>query len=182
MPRLYVIFLGLSSLLCGGCYDFDSPIDTSPSHAIDPGLLGTWRCLGDDKPDAQPANFVVTSPRERVYGITFEAPGEEPSTFEAYSSKLKGGVLLLNVRDLDPRFPSKPWTFARYSFLLPHVLRVQLVDDEKLKVREHSPTALRAAIERRAQDRDLYVEFCVCVRVRDTPKGEAPVAGRPTRR
>ena len=182
MPRLYVFVLGLSSLLCGGCYDFDSPIDTSPRHAIDPGLLGTWRCLGDDAPDAQPANFVVTSPRERVYSITFEAPGENASTYEAYSSKLKGGALLLNVRDLDPRFPAKPWTLARYSLLLPHVLRVQLVDDEKLKVTDNSPAALRAAIESSARDRDLYAEFCICVRVRDTPKEEASPVGRPTRR
>jgi hypothetical protein len=174
------ICLGLSSLVCGGCYDFDSPIDASPSHAIDSSLLGTWRCLGDDQPDSQPVNFVVTSPRERAYSIIFEAPGERPSAYEAYSSKVKDGVVL-NVRDLSPRFPSKPWTLARYSFLLPHVLRVQLVDDEKLKNIEQSPAALRAAIERLADQPDLYVEFCICVRVRDTSKGESPDAGHPRR-
>ena len=113
--------------------------------------------------------MVVTADRERMYGIRFEAEGETPDLYEAYASEIKGQVVL-NVRDLDPRASPKPWTFARYSFLLPDVLRIQLVSDDELKGVEQASMALRSALEERDAKTGLYVDFCVCLRTADRPR------------
>jgi hypothetical protein len=148
----------------GACYDFGAPLDSAPTQALDSELLGTWRCLGTDpSPDAEPANIVVTAAGERVYFIRLEAEGEAPDLYEAYASDIKGHVVL-NVRDLDPRAATKPWTFARYGFLLPDVLRIQLVNDDELKGVEPTSVALRAALEQRDARAEVYADFCVCVR------------------
>jgi len=163
-----------STIAIVSCYDFDAPIEPTPKHALDPALLGTWRCLGTDQPpDAKPANFVVTAARDRVYSIRFAEGDEKPEAYEAHASEVKGHTVL-NVRDLDPGFPTKPWTFARYSFLLPNVLRVQLVDDDVLKGVEQTPTALRAALERLDGKPELYAEICICVRATVAAKEAAP--------
>lgn len=158
------VVLATSTILLGGCYDFNSPIDPTPMHALDPALLGTWRCLAvGEKPDAKPANFVVSTARDLVYSIRFEDDEGEPDIYEAHASQVKGNPLL-NVRDLDPRVPTKPWNFARYTFLLPDVLRVQLVNAEALKGVERTPAALRGALEQLDSQAELYVDFCICVR------------------
>jgi hypothetical protein len=163
--RLGRATLLLGALTLASCYDFDAPVDPTPGRPLDPALLGTWRCLGvAPKADAKPANFVIAAARERVYSIRFEAEDEEPDLYEAHASDLKGRILL-NVRDLDPRFPTKPWSLARYSFLRPDVLHVQLVDDEALEGVDRTPVALRAALERLDTTPGLYVDFCVCLRV-----------------
>jgi hypothetical protein len=163
----------VGALTLGSCYDFDAPVDATPGRPLDPALLGTWRCLGvAPKADAKPANFVVTAARERVYSIRFEAEDEEPDLYEGHASEVSGHILL-NIRDLDPRFPTKPWTFARSSFLLPDVLRVQLVDDDALKGVKHTPVALRAALERLDAMPALYVDFCVCLRAAAESQGPA---------
>jgi hypothetical protein len=166
--------LAASTIALGSCYDFDAPIDPTPKYALDPALLGTWRCLNADaKPDATPVNFVVTRARERVYSIRFEEKdAKNPELYEAHASEVKGHMLL-NVRAVDPRFPTKPWTFARYSFLLPDVLRVQLVNDETLKGVEQAPASLRTALERLDGNAELYVDLCICVRTVAEPKGSA---------
>jgi hypothetical protein len=115
---------------------------------------------------------VVTVARERVYSIRFQEEGGKPDLYEGYASQVKGHTVL-NVRDLDPRSPTKAWTFARHSFLLPDVLRVQLANDEELKDVEHTPAALRAALERLDGSANLYVDFCVCVRAAVEPKQQA---------
>jgi|SRR6185503_549206 len=142
------MMLAVGALALGGCYEFASPIDVAPRLALDPALLGTWRCLpSDPTPDATPANFVVAQARDRVYSIALQEKDEEPDRYEAHASEV-GGRTVLNVRDLDPRAKAKPWSFARYTLLLPDVLRVQLVSDEVLKDVERSPGSLRAALER----------------------------------
>jgi hypothetical protein len=154
------------ALALGGCYDFGAPIDVAPRLALDPALLGTWRCLpSDPAPDATPANFVVARARDLVYSIALQEKDEDPDRYEAHASGV-GGRTVLNVRDLDPKAQAKPWSFARYTFLLPDVLRVELVSDEALKGVEHSPGSLRAALERPEARPELYVDFCVCVRAR----------------
>jgi hypothetical protein len=152
------------AVVLGGCFDFEAAIDPTPKHALDPALAGTWRCLPvDAKPDTQPANFVVARARDFVYSIRFEEQGQKPDVYEAHVSEVKGHNLL-NVRDLHTTFPNKPWSFARYTFLLPDVLRVQLVDDEALEGVEQTPASLRAALERLDGQPGLYADFCVCVR------------------
>jgi hypothetical protein len=99
-----------------------------------------------------------------VYAITFEEEDQEPDRFEAHGSDV-GNHIILNVRDLDPYSPNKPWAFARYSFLLPSVLRVEVVTEEALADVEKSPSALRDAMQRLDGNPELYSDLCVCVRV-----------------
>jgi hypothetical protein len=163
------------TVVLGSCY-FDAPIDPTPKHALDPALVGTWRCLAvDDKPDAKPVNFVVTPARDLVYSIRFDDGEGTPDIYEGHASEVKGHTVL-NVRDLDPRY-TKPWAFARYTFLLPSVLRVQLVNDEALEGVEHTSPSLRAALERLDGRADLYGDYCVCVR---TVAAEKPAMSAPS--
>lgn len=167
---LRALWLVASVVPLGACYDFGVPLDSAPTRAVDSKLLGTWRCLGTEpSPDAKPANIVVSAGGERIYGIRFEAEGESPDLYEAYASEIKGQIVL-NVRDLDPRASTRPWTFARYSFLLPDVLRVQLVSDDELKGVEQTSLALRTALEERGARTELYIDFCVCLRAADRPR------------
>ena len=76
------------------------------------------------------ATIEVARKTDRVYAVTFRAPGEDPDRYEAHASSVKGAPLL-NVRELDKA--NTPWVFARYSFLRPGVLEVQLVSDTLLK-------------------------------------------------
>lgn len=100
---------------------------------------------------------------DRLYAVTFRAPGEDPDRYEAHASSVKGATLL-NVRELDKT--NTPWVFARYSFLRPGVLEVQLVSDTLLKGVEGSAAALRQALERHHTDPALYSDFCVCLRAK----------------
>lgn len=167
---LRALWLVASVVPLGACYDFGAPLDSAPTQAVDSKLLGTWRCLGTQpSADAEPGSIVVTVGGERVYTIRFEAEGESPDLYEAYASEIKGQVVL-NVRDLDPRASAKPWAFARYSFLLPDVLRIQLVSDDELKGVEQTSVALRSALEEHDAKTGLYVDFCVCLRTVDRPR------------
>jgi hypothetical protein len=171
-------------VVLGSCYESDTPIDPTPKHALDPALVGTWRCLAvDQKPDATPLNFVVAPARDLVYSIQLDDGEGTAAIYEAHASEVKGHTVL-NVRDLDPRihspfglFYAKPWAFARYTFLLPDVLRVQLVNDEALEGVEHTSPSLRAALERLDGRADLYGDFCVCVR---TVAVEKPATSAPS--
>jgi hypothetical protein len=90
---------------------------------------------------------VVATVRERVYTVRFEQEDEKADVYEGHSSFVKGHKLM-NVRDLDPKISNKPWVFARYSFLTPDVLRVELVNDEELKGVEQGHREIDAALLR----------------------------------
>jgi hypothetical protein len=162
-PRRLVLLVVAISLI--GCFESDFPLDATPQVDLDPALLGTWRCLpADPHPDTEAANFVVTRATERVYAITFEESDEEPARYEAYLSQLSVSTVL-NVKDLDPGLLEKEWVFARYSFLRPEVLEIELASDTLLEDVEKSPAAVRHAMEQFRDDPELYVSYCVCLRV-----------------
>jgi len=162
---------GLRSSLCAvlslalsGCYA-DFPLDATPQVDLDDRLLGTWRCLpADVSADEEAATFVFSVVRDRVYGIQFQEEGKEPELYEAHVSRLKREQFL-NVRFLDPSAP-KPWAFARYSFLLPHVLHLQYVDEDAFKGVQQTPQAYRRALEKLPRDSPFYVEYAVCARAK----------------
>lgn len=158
-------------LALGACYDFENPVDPPPGRPLDPALMGTWRCLKTaDDADAEPANFVFGTARDRVYSIRFEVKGEETTFYEAHASDVKGHALL-NVREVAPKEPvTRPWTLARYSFLRPDVLQVQLVDDSVLKDPGQGSAGMRAALERLEGTPGLYGDFVVCVRATNDKK------------
>jgi len=155
----------LLALLVGsnGCL-FEAPLDVKPEVPIDAAILGTWRCIGDERADAKPANFVVSRATDHRYNIVFQEDGEDTDTYEAYASVIKGQTLL-NVRI--PSVPaSKPWAIARCSLLRPNVVHVQLANDDKLKAADSTPASLRRALERALGNADVFEDYCVCVRVK----------------
>jgi len=154
--------LGMAILL-SACYS-EFPLDQTPQVELDPSILGTWRCLPPDpKPDTDPLTFVVATARPKVYSIRLEAKDEQPLLLEAYLSVVNGRPVL-NVRDLDPRGPSKPWLFARYSLLLPNVLRAQIVQEDLLKSVEQTPAGYRRVLGSSAAQSSGYEDYAFCIR------------------
>jgi len=161
----------------GGCYEFEVPLDPTPTRDVDQALLGTWRCLGSNaKADDAPINFVVAAAGPRAYSIRIEASGDPPGQYEGYASEVKGRTVL-SVRDVGPKPGDRPWSFARYELLRPDILHVELADEDALKGVPRTSEALRAALEQRDGQPDLYADFCVCVRARVEAK-TAAAAGR----
>jgi hypothetical protein len=139
-------------------------LDATPALDVDPALIGTWRCLPaspDTSDDA--ATIEVARKTDRIYAVTFRAPDEEPDRYEAHASLVKGATLL-NVRELGKT--NKPWVFARYAFLRPGIIEVQLVSDTLLTGVEGPASVLRDALEKHQADPALYSDFCVCVRAK----------------
>jgi hypothetical protein len=157
-----VVFLAATGV---GCYDSEVPLDKAPQASIDRALVGAWRCLPfESGGDAEATTLTVGRETDFVYAIALQEGQKEAERYEAHPSLVKG-TTLLNVKDLDPRLPAKPWTLARYSLLLPDVLHVQVVGKKLLMGVERSPAAIRQALERLSERRELYQELMVCVRV-----------------
>lgn len=154
--------LAAAACLSAACFTSDVPLDKEPALDVDPALIGTWRCLPSSADSADVATIEVARKTDRVYAVTFRAPGEDPDRYEAHASSVKG-TTLLNVRELEKT--NESWVFARYAFLRPSVLEVQLVSDTLLKGVEGS-AAVRQALETHQSDPALYSEFCVCVRAK----------------
>jgi hypothetical protein len=162
---LPMLLLAVASSLAG-CL-FEAPVDPT-QEALDDNLIGAWRCLpSNPELDDETATFIVAEARDRVYSVLIEVEGEAPDRYEAHRSRI-GDASYLNVRDLATNAPDKPWTLARYIYLLPNVLQVQLVEDDRLKSADLSPAALRQAIERGRAD-EFFGDYCVCVRAQGVP-------------
>src|SRR5689334_2385417 len=108
-PRLLL----LAAVALSGCYEFEVPLDSTPTRDIDQALIGTWRCLSANaKADDAPINFVVrAAAAPRVYSIRVEAAGDPPEQYEGYASQIKGRTVL-SVRDAGPKADDRPWAFA----------------------------------------------------------------------
>ncbi|HXB54305.1 MAG TPA: hypothetical protein VN461_05950 [Vicinamibacteria bacterium] len=153
-----------------GCYESEVPLDQAPQASIDPALVGAWRCLSFGAgSDVEAATLTVGRKTDVVYAIAFQEGQGEAERYEAHASLLKG-TTLLNVKDLDPRLPAKPWTLARYSLLRPDVLHVEVVGKKLLTGALASPASLRKELERLYDRPDLYQDLMVCVRVRPESK------------
>lgn len=128
-------------------------------------MLGEWRCLAADPgPSGQAATIAFSAVRDREYEATLAEDGKAPERFGGYASAVSGGTIL-NLREQDGKTSGEPWSLVRYSFLLPNVLRLELVNDEPFEGEQASPAALRGALERRAVLPGVYEDFCVCVRI-----------------
>jgi len=62
------------------------------------------------------------------------------------------------------------WVYARYFFLRPTVLQVELASDTLLDDVERTPTAVQAALAELRDAPDLFGGYCVCLRA--TEEGE----------
>ena len=158
-------FVLTASLALPGCYDFASPLDATPQLQRDGALLGEWRCLSAEPKTSEEAGTVVFSPvREREYVVALTEDGKAADYMSGYASAVSGGTIL-NLREQDPEKLHASWTLVRYSFLLPNVVRFEVVDDDPFQETQGSPEALRSALERLSGQPGLYEDLCICVRV-----------------
>lgn len=169
--------LTVACLSLPACYDFDFPLDPKPVVPVDPRLVGTWRCLGaqGDSDDA-PGLLRVARRSETLARWSFESRSAdgtpEKDEYEVYGSTVPGGNLL-NAQELGEKASGK-WSFVRYSFLLPTVLRVQAIDDEPLAKVKGAAVSLRREIEKRRDDPAIYTDFLICVRAKEPASSPAP--------
>ncbi len=178
MRKLRIILLVCGCLWLPACYDFDFPLDPEPRVPVDGRLVGVWRCLSVETDVDEPVALLRIERRTgQVAQWTFETPSTDGSTekgeFDVHGSTVKGGELL-NARETKKDDGAAKWSFVRYSFLLPGVLRLQVVRDEPFEKVEGQAASLRKEVEKRRDDPTIYSDFCVCVR------GKAPVEPSPS--
>jgi hypothetical protein len=156
------------------CYDVYTPLDATPQVQVDQALLGEWRCLPMDPGPEQKAGTIVFVPTgERTYDINTPEDREKakeattPSDETKPAEELKcpliypsilDGATVLNIKNDDP---AGTWTLVRYSYLLPNVVRFELVRDSA----GDTPAELRETLHRAGVTSDLYEDFLLCVRV-----------------
>jgi hypothetical protein len=156
--------LGVALLEMTGCLS-TFPLEPAPGKDVDPNLPGVWRCLpSEEDAMADVATLTIRDATDRTYTVTFEVKGDDTSRFDAYATQV-GDTTLVNLRELGSG--TSPWDYARYSFLLPNVLQVRVVQDTLFKDVERTPAAFREAIRRHLEDPALYGDFCVCVRAKE---------------
>ena len=177
MKKLSFILV-VACLSLPACYDFDSPLDSKPEVPLDGRLMGAWRCLGTQGDlEDDPGVLRIARPTELTSRWTFASPStngtRDTSEYEVHASTVPGGALL-NARELGEKANGK-WNFVRYSFLLPDVLRIQLVNDEPFEKVKDANT-LRSEIEKRRDDPAIYTDFMICVR----PKASSEASPSPS--
>lgn len=170
------VALVLAGLFLPACYDFDFPLDPKPQVPVDARLAGTWQCLGAEPSiDEAPALLRIAPRAEAIALWTFETQSGDGSrevmNADVYGSTVKGGALL-NALELGAKANGK-WSFIRYTFIAPHILRLQLIDDEPFEKVKDDAVALRKEVEKRRNDPAIYNDFCVCVRLKP-PSGPTP--------
>lgn len=177
MKKLRVVLV-VACLALPACYDFDFPLDPTPQVPVDGRLFGAWRCLGvQGALDDAPGVLRVVRQTDLTSKWTLEAQSgdgtAEKTEYDVHGSTVPGGDLL-NAREQGQKANGK-WNLVRYSFLLPDVLRVQLVDDEPFAKVKDAKT-LRSEIEKRRNDPSLYADFMICVR----PKASTEPSASPS--
>jgi len=170
------VVLLVACLLLPACYDFDFPLDPKPVVPVDGRLVGAWRCLGAESDiDEAPGILRIARRTDTTARWTFESLSSDGSTesseYDVHGSTVAGGALL-NATELGEKADGK-WSFVRHSFLLPHVLRVQIVDDDPFAKVKDDARALRKEVEKRKDDPAIYTDFLVCVRAKASP-GPSP--------
>jgi hypothetical protein len=175
-----IVLIAAAGLSFSACYDFDFPLDPAPRVPVDGRLLGSWRCLAmaEDDIDEPVMPLSISRGTEHVTRWRF-APAsnetgegaEEVGEYDVHGSTAKGGQFL-SAREVKPD-GSGDWSFVRYTFLLPDVLRLQVVDDKPFDDVEKDPAKLRKAVEKRRNDPAIYWDFLVCVRTK-SPESPSP--------
>lgn len=168
MTRLAVVVLLATG--AAACYESEVALDPVPLVAVDPALLGTWRCLPlDGEDDELAATLTITrSARDKIYDATWLEPGDTPDRYEAFASTV-GGETLFNIRELKAGVADAKWVFGRVTLLKPNVLHVQIADDKALSGTEKTRPALRSALERLGESPALFTGGCVCARAKPAP-------------
>ncbi len=164
---MVIAALSLSLLLSfWGCYESDFPLGTPATGKIDPKIVGKWRCVQGDTIQNKAILFTVSPFDDKQYSISVSMEGEKPLLYRAYSSIVKN-TTLLNLQELKPRIEptAQKWAFARYTFLKPNILEVEIVTRAPFKGIDSTPEAVRKVVEQMIESPELYEGFCVCTRI-----------------
>ena len=163
----------IAMALTGGCYESDVPLDPAPRLEVDTAWLGTWRCLPfNDDADEHPATVVARRAADRRYDIAWHEGEKPPDRYDAFASAV-GEARLLNVQEVKADGTTGKLVFVRPTLLRPDVLQLQIVNEGALKDVERAAPAVRAASERQVSSATLFIDFCVCVRAKESGE-EAP--------
>jgi hypothetical protein len=150
--------LGLLLLLAvTGCLQAaPAPLSPEPGIPLPAGIIGSWRCVmaGEDAA----ATLVVSEPTPRRYAFRFEAPGEEPFTFEGHASRL-GEATVVNVRELPLKSDGSGWYFITATLHRPDLLELRHAEIEEI-----GPD-LRAQVAGLLTTPDGFRQACACVPV-----------------
>jgi hypothetical protein len=167
--------LVVSCLFLPACYDFDFPLDEKPQVPVDTRLLGSWHCLGVESDLDEGAGVLrITRRTDTIFRWTLEAPSahgtRDHSVYDVHGSSMPGGSFL-NTLEVGEKANGK-WNFVKYSFLLPHVLSIQIVDDKPFEKAKASAALLRKEVEKRRNDPTIYSDLLVCVRAKPSASPE----------
>ncbi len=165
MKKMHVVLV-IACLSLPACYDFEFPLDQKPQVPVDARLVGVWRCLGVQAAlDDDPGVLRIVRRTDTTSRWSLETSSSdgtpEKSDYDAHGSTVPGGALL-NALEVGGKANGK-WNFVRYTFLLPNVLRIQLVNDEPF-AEVKDAAALRRQVEKRRDDPSIYTDFMICVR------------------
>ena len=151
--------------VASGCYESEFPLDADPLIDVNPGLLGTWRCLPlDGEADEPPVTLTIArSARARVYDTIWQEPGDTPDRYDAYASVLQG-TTLMNLRERNAAGPVGKWIFMRATLMRPNALHLQVVADKAMTGVPATATAVRAAVERERNSAAFYTDVALCAR------------------
>jgi hypothetical protein len=158
----------IAAALVGGCYESELPLDPAPQAPVDESWLGTWRCLPfNADADEDPVTVAVKRAPDERYGITWLESGKAPERYAAFASSV-GDARLLNVQEVKAGAPDGKWVYVKPTLLRPNVIQVQIVNDDALDGVAKTAPAVRGAIERQLKSPSLLVDFCVCVRAKNS--------------
>ena len=165
--RMVLAALSLTLFLpLWSCYESDFPLGPPAAGKIDPKFVGKWRCVQGDTIQNKAILFTVSPFDDKQYSIGVSMEGEKPISYRAYSSIVKN-TTLLNLQELKPRIEPtvQKWAFARYTFLKPDILEVEIVTRMPFKGIDSTPEAVRKVVERMIESPELYEDYCVCTRI-----------------
>jgi len=148
-----------------GCYESDFPMGP-PSTAIDPHLLGKWRCVLAVGSTTQSLDLAVARRGDQQYDLTLDMPGEDTGHYRGHPTDVHG-TTIVNLQELkagqDPG--AGRWDFVRATLLRPNVLDVEVVDDALFKGKPATAEGQRAVLDASIGRPELFADYCVCARV-----------------
>ena len=159
MTHTRLSLLLLAVVACG-CYEASAPLGPPGAVAVDPAIVGAWRCVSppEDK-SSERAMLLVMPFDESQYFAEWTSEGDKPDRYRAYGTRA-GREVVLNVHQVPAT--EGGWAFFRYRIDQAGVLHLSMVDDKAMK--GLGERAALDAIRSRAGDESIYMPVAECSR------------------
>lgn len=158
-PTAGLLALLITFGLCG-CYA-DKPIGSADSEIFDEALLGMWLWPEAGEPGGRPILVARFNDREYVVGSPSEFALKE--TLRVYVTQV-GDDRFLNAQELLPAIEKRTYFFARYRFLDPDTVQLDLPRRAEFPDAIKSSQELVASIVNRGQDPTFYEEKSLVIK------------------